>query len=190
MACLAVRIRNVALRWGSSAMTMRSGAVDATASNGSSQRLPGSAYQHPGLISPRPRQISQRSSGLLASVLGDQVGTAPGPLLARNGHAEVVALCPFLGAGHPAASPRRPSLTLLRWRAPCIWTIGTVAIFGRARDSEIGVFPKLGDAIQPDCSARPLSSAVVPRPLASSAVSMCHSSASGKPLGWRTLRTA
>src|SRR6266852_6319523 len=38
MACLAVWIRNVALRWGSSAMTMRSGAVDATASNGSSQR--------------------------------------------------------------------------------------------------------------------------------------------------------
>jgi hypothetical protein len=38
MACLVVWIRNVALRWGSSAMTMRSGAVDATASNGSSQR--------------------------------------------------------------------------------------------------------------------------------------------------------
>src|SRR5580700_5236899 len=31
MACLAVWIRNVALRWGASAMTMRSEAVDATA---------------------------------------------------------------------------------------------------------------------------------------------------------------
>src|SRR4030081_4072700 len=33
MACLAVWIRNVALRWGSSAMARRSGAVDATAAN-------------------------------------------------------------------------------------------------------------------------------------------------------------
>src|SRR5260370_29035995 len=37
MACLAVWIRNVAQRWGSSAMAGRSGAAYGTASNGSSQ---------------------------------------------------------------------------------------------------------------------------------------------------------
>src|SRR6266851_3512576 len=39
MACLAVWIRNVALRWGSSATVRRSGVADATASNGSSQHV-------------------------------------------------------------------------------------------------------------------------------------------------------
>jgi hypothetical protein len=67
---------------------------------------------------------------------------------------------------------------------------GRYILIGRARNSDIRVFPKSTDPIQPDCSARPLSSPVVPLPLASSAVSMCHSSASGKLLGWRTLRTA
>src|SRR5258708_29058241 len=67
---------------------------------------------------------------------------------------------------------------------------GRYILIDRARNSDIQVFPKSSDAIQPDCSARPLSSPVVPLLLVSFAVSMCHSSASGKLLGWRTLRTA
>src|ERR1700686_1686771 len=73
---------------------MRSGAVDATASNGSnvariSVATSGTDFTAPG-------QFWQRSAGLLASVLEDHICHvelqelgAPGPLLAPNGHGAI-----------------------------------------------------------------------------------------------------